>query len=274
MRCGLSVNVNKVALLRNSRNNGIPDVVQAAQQCLEAGAAGITVHPRPDARHITTRDVANLHALMQDWPDREFNIEGNPLHNLMTVVRMYRPDQVTFVPDTVEQFTSDHGWNLPRDQSVLLPLAEECRALGMRVSLFMDATPVQMPLVKACGADRVELYTESWAQACDDASGTAQEHREHVLQQFVQTAHAAQQAGLGVNAGHDLNLYNLPAFARAIPFLAEVSIGHAFIADALQMGYKAATRAYLHALTLDGVDNTDGVDGRVDADSSAGIDTA
>lgn len=249
MACSLSVNVNKVALLRNSRNNGIPSVVQAAQQCLEAGAAGITIHPRPDARHITAQDAADLHALMQDWPDREFNIEGNPLHNLMPIVRTYRPHQVTFVPDTVEQPTSDHGWTLPRDQAALLPLAEECRALGIRVSLFMDAIPEQMPLVRACGADRVELYTESWAQACCDTSGTAPAHRERVLQQFVCTARAAQQAGLGVNAGHDLNRHNLPAFASAIPFLAEVSIGHAFIADALQMGYRATTQAYLHALT-------------------------
>lgn len=253
--CSLSVNVNKVALLRNSRSNGIPSVVRAARQCLEAGAAGITVHPRPDERHITTADVADLHALMQDWPEREFNIEGNPLHNLMTVVRNYRPHQVTFVPDSVEQPTSDHGWTLPRDQAVLLPLVEECRALGIRVSLFMDAIPEQMPLVKASGADRVELYTESWAQACADRSGTAPAHRERVLQQFVATAHAAQQAGLEVNAGHDLNLHNLPAFVRAIPFLAEVSIGHAFIADALEAGYTATTRAYLHALAA-GRDDT------------------
>lgn len=243
--CALSVNVNKVALLRNSRHNGIPSVVRAAQQCLQAGANGITVHPRPDERHITPQDVADLHALMQQWPDREFNIEGNPFHNLMDVVRQYRPHQVTFVPDSVEQFTSDHGWNMPADSVRLEPLIAECHDLGIRVSLFMDANVDAMPHAKACGADRVELYTERWAQVCE--SGDA-DTVQTVLCDFVAAAQAAHDAGLSVNAGHDLNLHNLSAFADAIPFLAEVSIGHAFMADALELGYARATEAYLKAL--------------------------
>lgn len=246
MACKLSVNVNKVALLRNTRSNSIPSVVRAAQRCLEAGAAGITVHPRPDARHITVEDVADLHALMQDWPDREFNIEGNPLHNLMPLVRKYRPHQVTFVPDSVEQSTSDHGWNLPKDKAVLLPLVEECKVFGARVSLFMDADVQSVALAKDCKADRVELYTEGWAQAY--ASGGAE--TEQMLARYVAAAQAARGAGLGVNAGHDLNLDNVPAFVQAIPFLAEMSIGHAFIADALELGYTATTKAYLNALAV------------------------
>lgn len=248
MACKLSVNVNKVALLRNTRSNDIPSVVRAAQRCLEAGAAGITVHPRPDARHVTAEDVADLHALMQDWPDREFNIEGNPLHNLMPLVRKYRPHQVTFVPDSVEQSTSDHGWSLPKDKAVLLPLVEECKVFGARVSLFMDADAQSVALAKDCKADRVELYTEGWAQACADGADSAQ--AQQVLARYVAAAQAARGAGLGVNAGHDLNVDNLPTFVRAIPFLAEVSIGHAFIADALELGYTATTTTYLNALAV------------------------
>ncbi|MCG2595235.1 pyridoxine 5'-phosphate synthase [Ramlibacter sp. XY19] len=239
----LSVNVNKVALVRNTRHLGIPSVARAAQLCLQAGAHGITVHPRPDARHIRPEDVHELHALLrQEWPRAEFNIEGNPFHNLMEFVRGLRPQQATFVPDSEGQFTSDHGWDLRKDSERVRPLITEAKALGVRVSLFMDADPEQMPLAKAVGADRVELYTEPYAAAWSTPQ------RQQQLDRFAAAARAAQAAGLGVNAGHDLNLDNLGAFARTVPNLLEVSIGHAFIADALELGYAETTRRYLACL--------------------------
>ena len=238
----LSVNVNKVALLRNSRHLGIPSVLKAAQMCLEAGAHGITIHPRPDERHIRATDVVDLAKLMQQWPDREFNIEGNPFHQLMDFVRTYRPHQVTFVPDSEGQFTSDHGWSFPKDAKKLKPLIDECKTLGVRVSLFMDPEPAQMPDVKQIGADRVELYTEPYAATYGTEANQA------CLAQYVNTAKAALELGLGVNAGHDLNQDNLPKFAQTVPGLLEVSIGHALIADALELGYAATVQAYLKAL--------------------------
>ena len=235
----LSVNLNKVALLRNTRHLGIPSVTRAAQLVLEAGADGITVHPRPDERHIRGSDVHELAALLRrDWPHIEYNIEGNPLHNLMDFVREVRPQQATFVPDGVGQFTSDHGWNLPADADTLRPLIEECHALGVRVSLFMDPLPEAMAHARAVGADRVELYTESWASAF----GTPREAE--VRAQFARAAQAALAVGLGVNAGHDLNRDNLGIFLREVTGVAEVSIGHALIADALELGYAATIRDY------------------------------
>jgi pyridoxine 5-phosphate synthase len=242
MKTALSVNVNKVALLRNSRDNGLPSVLQACETALRAGAAGITIHPRPDERHIRRSDVADIAALMQQWPAREFNIEGNPLHNLMDIIRAVRPHQATFVPDSMTQSTSDHGWDLAAQGEVLRPLIAECRSLGVRVSLFMDAEEDHMAAAKTLGADRVELYTESWAKAYGSPQETA------VLTQFQAAARAAAAAGLGVNAGHDLSLHNLRAFALALPELAEVSIGHALIADALELGLAGAVQAYLACL--------------------------
>jgi len=241
-RTALSVNVNKVALLRNSRHLGIPSVTRAAQLCLQAGAQGITVHPRPDERHIRATDVQDLVAVMQAWPDREFNIEGNPFHNLMDFVRQVRPQQVTFVPDSEGQFTSDHGWRFPEDAARLQHLIAECKALGVRVSLFMDPIPEQMADARALGADRVELYTEPYAAAWGRPDQDAQ------LARYVATAQAATAVGLGLNAGHDLNQDNLPAFVQALPQLLEVSIGHAFMADALEWGYAATVAAYLKTL--------------------------
>lgn len=273
----LSVNVNKVALLRNSRHLGIPSVVRAAQLCLQAGAQGITIHPRPDERHIRAADVYELAELMRQWPQAEFNIEGNPEHNLMDFIRAVRPHQATFVPDSTDQFTSDHGWTFPHDSDRLRPLVQECHALGVRVSLFMDPDPAQMALARATGADRVELYTEPYAAAyaaayahtgasaatgasvtagattgaltSDAAShAAASAHAMQVLQEQLQryaaAARAALQAGLAVNAGHDLNRDNLPTFIARVPGVAEVSIGHALIADALELGYAATVRAY------------------------------
>jgi pyridoxine 5-phosphate synthase len=238
----LSVNVNKVALVRNTRHVGYPSVTRGAELCLKAGAAGITVHPRPDERHIRENDVYEIAEMMRLWPDREYNIEGNPFHNLMDFIRSVRPHQATFVPDSESQSTSDHGWQFPQDGARLKPLIEECRALGVRVSLFMDPDPAQMAACKAVGADRVELYTETWASAFGTPSEVT------VLAQFKAAAQAAKEAGLGINAGHDLTLANLKAFITAIPNLAEVSIGHAFVSDALEVGYAQAVKAYLAAL--------------------------
>jgi pyridoxine 5-phosphate synthase len=238
-RTALSVNLNKVALVRNTRHLGIPSVTRAATLCLQAGAAGITVHPRPDARHIRADDVHALAQLLKAWPDREFNIEGNPFHNLMDFVQQVRPHQVTFVPDSEGQFTSDHGWNFPQDAERLKPLITQAKTWGARVSLFMDPVPEAMAAAKAVGADRVELYTETYASAFGTPS------QANVLAAFEATAQAALAVGLGVNAGHDLNRDNLGTFLRAVPGVLEVSIGHALIADALEMGYTETVRAYL-----------------------------
>ena len=237
-RTALSVNLNKVALVRNTRHLGIPSVTRAAQLCLQAGAQGITVHPRPDGRHIRAQDVQELAALLRAWPGREFNIEGNPTHNLMEFIRTLRPQQATFVPDDEGQFTSDHGWSFPQDAERLRPLIAQCRSLGVRVSLFMDPIAEQMAAAHAVGADRVELYTEPYAAAW------ATEQQEAQLARYASAAQAALAAGLGVNAGHDLNQHNLAAFVARVPGLAEVSIGHAFVADALEQGYAATVQAY------------------------------
>jgi pyridoxine 5-phosphate synthase len=217
----LSVNLNRIALLRNSRDIGIPDVLHFAQLAIGAGAHGITIHPRPDQRHIRVSDVTALTAMLRAQPGVEFNIEGNPFTSgpaaFMPLVEAARPHQATLVPDSDTQATSDHGWNLARDGARLQPVIAQLKAWGCRVSLFMDAEPAAMPTVASLGAD-------------------------------VATAEAARQAGLGVNAGHDLNLTNLSDLARAIPWMAEVSIGHALTADALEMGFAAAVRAYVAAL--------------------------
>ena len=243
----LSVNVNKVALLRNTRSLNIPSVLRAATSALEAGANGITVHPRPDERHIRRDDVYELAELMRQWPQAEYNIEGNPFHNLMGLVRDLISEglpvhQVTFVPDSIEQATSDHGWRFPQDAQRLAPLVDEAHALGVRVSLFMDPEPEAMAAVRQLRADRVELYTERFARA-HSAGGSASE-----LSAFVATAQAALRAGLGINAGHDLNRDNLTTFLRAVPGVQEVSIGHALIADALELGYTETVRDYLRCI--------------------------
>lgn len=237
-RTALSVNVNKVALVRNTRHLGIPSVTRAALLCLQAGAQGITVHPRPDARHIRPHDVHELAELLQAWPEREYNIEGNPSQNLMDFIRRVLPTQATFVPDSEDQFTSDHGWSFPQDAARLAPLIAECHDLGVRVSLFMDPVAEQMAQARAVGADRIELYTEPYAAAW----GTERQAAE--LERYRAAAQAALDAGLGVNAGHDLNRDNLTDFLRSVPGVLEVSIGHALISDALELGYAATVRAY------------------------------
>ncbi|MBT9552268.1 MAG: pyridoxine 5'-phosphate synthase [Hydrogenophaga sp.] len=247
-RTALSVNLNKVALVRNTRHLGIPSVTRAATLCLQAGARGITVHPRPDERHIRRHDVLDLAELLQAWPDREYNIEGNPFHNLMDVAREVKSrglplHQLTLVPDSEGQFTSDHGWSFPQDAERLRPLIDEAHALGVRVSLFMDAEADQMAGARAVGADRVELYTEPYAAAWFTPQRAAQ------LERFRAAAQAALDTGLGVNAGHDLNRDNLTAFLRTVPGVSEVSIGHALIADALELGYAATIADYNRCMT-------------------------
>ena len=235
----LSVNLNKIALVRNTRRLGIPSVTRFAAIALEAGADGITVHPRPDGRHVRGEDVHELAALLAGWPAAEFNIEGNPFHQLMDYVRQVRPQQCTFVPDETGAFTSDHGWELARDGDRLRPMIEEAHALGVRVSLFMDAEPQAMRLAREVGADRVELYTEPYALAFGTAA------QAEMLARYRAAAQAAQAAGLGVNAGHDLNRDNLPPFLTTVPGVLEVSIGHALTADALEFGMAAAVRMYV-----------------------------
>jgi pyridoxine 5-phosphate synthase len=235
----LSVNLNKVALLRNSRPLDIPNPIHAATLVLQAGADGITVHPRPDERHIRPSDVRELALLLKSWPAVDFNIEGNPLHQLMDHVRAVRPKQCTFVPDEAGAATSDHGWDLERDGERLQPLIAQARSLGCRVSLFMDADSSRMALAAQLGADRVELYTEPYARAFATAQRGAS------LRRYRDAALAALQAGLGVNAGHDLNRANLAPFLSAVPGVQEVSIGHALIADALEFGLAQTVGLYL-----------------------------
>ncbi len=232
----LSVNVNKVALVRNTRHYGIPDPVRIARLCTDAGAQGITVHPRPDERHIRPADVYALAKALTV----EFNIEGNPFEERwMRLVREVRPAQATLVPDSPEQFTSDHGFDLTKDGARLKPVIAELKALGCRVSVFMDPTHAAMQGAKDVGADRVELYTEPYATAFRAGRPEAE------LVAYAATAVAARKAGLGVNAGHDLDLANLGLFLARVRGVDEVSIGHCLTADALEMGFPAAVRAYL-----------------------------
>ena len=238
----LSVNLNKIALLRNTRTIGTPDVCHFATIALEAGAVGITVHPRPDGRHVRGPDVDALVALLKQWPAVEFNIEGNPFHQLMDYVRSARPAQCTFVPDETGAFTSDHGWDLARDGERLRPVIAEAKALGVRVSLFMDPLPEAMAAVAALGADRIELYTEPYAKSFGTREQGAQ------LARYRAAAEVALKLGLGVNGGHDLNRANLPPFLSTVPGVEEVSIGHALIADALEFGLAQTVRLYQAAI--------------------------
>jgi pyridoxine 5-phosphate synthase len=241
----LSVNLNRVALLRNSRNIGIPSVLNAARTVLKAGAHGITVHPRPDQRHIKPVDVYELADLLKaEFPSAEYNIEGNPFEGqFMEIVCQVKPTQCTLVPDAPNAFTSDHGWDLTIDSQRLIPIIRQLKLLGIRVSLFMDAKPTQMERAKAIGSDRIELYTEPYATALRKGQVDS------ILQDFVIAAHAAQGAGLVVNAGHDLNLQNLEKFCLLIPGILEVSIGHALIAEALETGLFNTVKAYLKILS-------------------------
>jgi pyridoxine 5-phosphate synthase len=244
----LSANLNAVAMLRNRRSVPWPSVTGIARIALDAGADGITVHPRPDERHIRRTDVFELQKLIREhYPEAEYNIEGYPSDDFLTLVERAAPDQVTFVPDDPLQATSDHGWHVEANRAVLLPAIERMRAAGIRVSLFINAEPSVPAAAWDVGADRVELYTGPYGGAL--VPGVAAVH----LEALAETAKAAREAGhnerggrsgLGINAGHDLTLDNLPPLKQAIPDLAEVSIGHALTADALLYGYGEAVRRY------------------------------
>lgn len=250
MNTALSINLNKIALIRNSREGNFPDLLHYARRCIELGADGITVHPRPDQRHVRAADIAPLAALVAEHPGVEFNVEGNPFAGargsypgFMALVEASRPHQCTLVPDSDNQLTSDHGFDLRQAGKPLAPIIQQLKDLKIRISLFMDPEPEQIQLAADLGVDRIELYTGPYAEA----------HRLHaanlpdLLERFAEAADAAQRAGLGVNAGHDLNLRNLPPFRAALPQLLEVSIGHAFTVDCVDLGLPAAMAAYLTA---------------------------
>jgi pyridoxine 5-phosphate synthase len=234
----LSVNVNKVATLRNARGGDRPNVVQAARTCIEAGCHGITVHPRPDGRHIRIQDVLDLAAMLTV----EFNIEGYPSPEFLDLVCRIRPAQCTLVPDPPDVLTSNAGWNLTGKVTGLGDVLQRLRDHGIRTSLFLEPDPAQVRRAKDLGTDRIELYTERYAKMFRTPE------KEQVLAVYYQAALAAQEVGLGLNAGHDLDLDNLPFFAQNVPGLLEVSIGHALICDALDMGLWQAVKAYLRAL--------------------------
>jgi len=236
----LSVNLNKVALLRNSRGGANPSPERAARTCVAAGARGITLHWREDNRHTLVEDVIALRAIA-DESGVEFNLEGDLRRELLELAVELRVSQLTLVPVTPGEITSDHGWVLPRDREVLAPVIERARAAGLRTSIFVDPDPGSMAEAARCGADRVEIYTEPYAAAFSTAG------RSRELGRVRATACAAVAAGLGVNAGHDLSLENLPLLAREVPEICEVSIGHALLSDALYIGLDAAVHRYVAA---------------------------
>lgn len=235
----LSVNINKIATIRNARGGRMPDVTLAAVNCEKFGAEGITVHPRPDERHIRYADVRDIRPLITT----EFNIEGNPIPSFVDLVNENRPHQVTLVPDAHDAITSDSGWDTIRNRDFLTEICEEFRRNGIRTSIFVGADPAMVEGAAACGADRVELYTEPYASMFPD-------NPEEAVAPFIKAAQAARECGLGLNAGHDLNLDNLEFFIRNIPWTDEVSIGHALISDALYMGLEQTIRAYLAKIKI------------------------
>ena len=239
----LSVNVNKIATLRNTRSNGLPDIVRLATLALDTGADGITVHPRPDERHIRPGDVEDLHRLLGRYPRAEYNIEGNPFHGLVEICERIHPHQATLVPDAREAQTSNHGWNLVElghaERAALADAIARLRAAGCRISLFVDPIEGMPALAKQLGADRVELFTEPYATAFVEGKVAPS------LAAYKKATGAARTAGLGVNAGHDLNLPNLPLFLAEAGPIDEVSIGHALIADALEFGLADTVKRYL-----------------------------
>ncbi len=245
----LSINLNKISLLRNSREGNYPNIVKHAKLCIEHGADGITVHPRPDQRHIRPKDVRDLAELVRPQPNLEFNVEGNPFApaladypGFLELVEETNPDQCTLVPDTDSQLTSDHGFDLHSSGEALYPIIQRLKNRGMRVSLFMDPDLEQIDLAAKVGADRIELYTGPYAASWGTDS------LENIFQHHLKAAQLATSLGMGVNAGHDLNLDNLAKFS-SIPNLLEVSIGHAFIVDSLSMGMASTVQAYKKLLS-------------------------
>ena len=240
----LSINLNKIALIRNSREGNYPSLIEHAMRCIDYGADGITVHPRPDQRHIRPDDVRQLSTLVKPLSNIEFNIEGNPFASphkdypgLIALVEETNPDQCTLVPDSDSQLTSDHGFDLSTQGVQLKPIIKHLQSLGVRVSLFMDPNLEQIKLASDIGADRIELYTGPYAAAWNT------DQLETVFQQHLESAKLAHSLGLGVNAGHDLNLHNLEKFA-SLDNLLEVSIGHAFTVDSIAMGMETAINSY------------------------------
>lgn len=233
----LSVNINKIATVRNARGGNNPDVLKMASLCEFAGAQGITVHPRPDERHIRYSDVRQLKPLVTT----ELNIEGNPVDKYIDLVLQVKPAQVTLVPDGDNQITSNHGWDTRANAAFLTDVTGRFKEAGIRTSIFVDARPEMVEGARKCGADRVELYTEPYAKNYNL-------NREEAVKPFVEAALAAREASLGLNAGHDLSLENLYFFHKSIPWLDEVSIGHALVCDALLMGMANAVKTYLQCL--------------------------
>lgn len=238
----LSVNLNKIALLRNARGTDYPNLLRMARRAVAAGAHGLTVHPRPDQRHIRYDDVPVLADLCARYADLEFNIEGNPTDEFMDLVIAAKPDQCTLVPDDPTQLTSDHGWNLTGNDHRLQQSVETLKSSGIRVSLFMDPDAAMIERVPETGADRIELYTESYARAFRTPDEAAE------IERFASAARRAGELDLGVNAGHDLNLYNLGTFLGRVPGVLEVSIGHAIVVESLDSGFENTLARYLAIL--------------------------
>ncbi|MBR4166587.1 MAG: pyridoxine 5'-phosphate synthase [Bacteroidales bacterium] len=230
----LSVNINKIATIRNARGGNMPDVEKAAVDCERFGAQGITVHPRPDERHIRYSDVRAIRPTVKT----EFNIEGNPIPSFIDLVMEVVPDQVTLVPDAHDAITSNQGWNTLENREFLTDICARFKSRGIRTSIFIDPDPIMAEGAKACGCDRVELYTADYAAQFPLGP-------EKAIEPYLRTAERVREIGLGLNAGHDLNLDNLGYFIRTIPWTDEVSIGHAIICDALYMGLEATIQAYL-----------------------------
>ncbi|MGO4830790.1 pyridoxine 5'-phosphate synthase [Rhizobiaceae sp. 2RAB30] len=241
MPAKLSVNLNAIAMLRNRRDLPWPNVTGLGRIALAAGAHGLTVHPRPDERHTRFSDLPEIRALIDDeFPAAEFNIEGYPTEDFLLLVERHQPEQVTLVPDDPAQATSDHGWDFRKSSAFLTPIVKRLKKGGFRVSLFSDPDPDGVPAARDTGADRIELYTGPYGGFHDDSAKAAKE-----LEKLGKTAEAAKAAGLGVNAGHDLTVANLPALVKRIPDLAEVSIGHGLTADALEYGMAGTVGRFL-----------------------------
>lgn len=235
----LSVNINKIATIRNARGGNVPDVTKAAADCESFGAEGITVHPRPDERHIRYADVRSIRPIIKT----EFNIEGNPIPSFVDLVCEVLPDQVTLVPDAPDAITSNAGWDTIKNREFLSSMCSLFKSKGIRCSIFIDPDPLMAEGAKACGADRVELYTAAYAERYP-------EDREGAIADYVRTAERARELGLGLNVGHDLSLENLEYFIRRIPWTDEVSIGHAIISDALYLGLEKTIQAYLSKIKI------------------------
>jgi pyridoxine 5-phosphate synthase len=234
----LSVNLNKLALLRNSRGHNYPDLLSFAERFIALGVKGLTIHPRPDQRHIRRQDAYELAGFLHRHPGVEFNIEGYPSPQFLQLIQDTRPDQCTLVPDTDAQLTSDHGWDCRKHASFLRDTVAGIKELGVRTAIFLDPDPAQTQPAAATGADRIELYTEAYARSHGTANAAAE------FERYRQTAEAARRAGLGLNAGHDLNLRNLGDFLR-IPGILEVSIGHALTVECIEQGMERVIAQYL-----------------------------